>query len=179
ECRSTKNPATRPLKKCPKCQKGFHWANQCRSSGNGNSGRGSAGLDLILQADTDFQLPGEVHMIPTQVTGPLPPQMVGLILPRSHAGRKGFFVIPGVVDADYTGVLKVQVWTNLPQRLPRGSSIAQLILVPYSVLGVESRERGTGGFGSTLPINPSVLALTARIQGKNRGNGGCCTTSEK
>uniref|UniRef100_A0A8C8SGX8 dUTPase-like domain-containing protein n=1 Tax=Pelusios castaneus TaxID=367368 RepID=A0A8C8SGX8_9SAUR len=124
---------------------------------------GSAGLDLILQADTDFQLPGEVHVIPTQVTGPLPPQVVGLILPRSHAGRMGFFVIPGVIDADYTGILKVQVWTSLPQQLPKGSSIAQLILVPFWVPGAKNKERATGGFGST----------------KNRGSGDCCTTSEK
>uniref|UniRef100_A0A8C8VI55 dUTPase-like domain-containing protein n=1 Tax=Pelusios castaneus TaxID=367368 RepID=A0A8C8VI55_9SAUR len=116
---------------------------------------GSAGLDLILQTDTNFQLPGEVHVIPTQVTGPLPPHVVGLILPRSHAGRKEFFVIPGVVDADYTGVLKVQVWTNFPQQLPKGSSVAQLILLPSLVPGAEHKERGDGGFGSTLPSDSS------------------------
>ncbi|CAM4594850.1 unnamed protein product [Lepidochelys kempii] len=74
---------------------------------------GSAGLDLIMQEDTDFQLPGEVCAIPTQVTGPLPAGFVGLVLPRSHAGKQGFFVIPGVIDADYTGIIKVQVWTYL------------------------------------------------------------------
>uniref|UniRef100_A0A8C8RK42 dUTPase-like domain-containing protein n=1 Tax=Pelusios castaneus TaxID=367368 RepID=A0A8C8RK42_9SAUR len=110
---------------------------------------GSASLDLILQTDTDFQLPGEVHVVPTQVKGPLPPHVVGLILPRSHAGRKGFFVIPGVVDADYSGVLKVQVWTNLPQQLSKGSSVAQLILLPSLVPGAEHRERGDGGFGKS------------------------------
>ncbi|CAM4546986.1 unnamed protein product [Caretta caretta] len=94
---------------------------------------GSAGLDLIMQEDTDFWLPGDVCAIPTQVTGPLPAGFVGLVLPRSHAGKQGFFVIPGVIDADYTGIIKVQVWTHLPQSLPRGQSIAQLILVPYQV----------------------------------------------
>ncbi|CAM4598191.1 unnamed protein product [Lepidochelys olivacea] len=108
-----------------------------------------------LQEDTDFQLPGEVCAIPTQVTGPLPAGFVGLVLPRSHAGKQGFFVIPGVIDADYTGIIKVQVWTHLPQSLPRGRSIAQLILVPYQVPAAEDRTRGGGGFGSTLSHSPS------------------------
>uniref|UniRef100_A0A8C8SIU3 dUTPase-like domain-containing protein n=1 Tax=Pelusios castaneus TaxID=367368 RepID=A0A8C8SIU3_9SAUR len=122
---------------------------------------GSAGLDLILQTATDFQLPGEVHVTPTQVMGPVPPHAVGLILPRSHAGSKGFFVIPGVVHANYTGVLKVQVWTNPPQQLPKGSSVAQLILLPSLVPGAQHKERSDGGFGSTLPSDSSVNINTS------------------
>ncbi|XP_048700863.2 uncharacterized protein LOC125634328 isoform X3 [Caretta caretta] len=131
---------------------------------------GSAGLDLIMQEDTDFRLPGEVCAIPTQVTGPLPAGFVGLVLPRSHAGKQGFFVIPGVIDADYTGIVKVQVWTHLPQSLPRGWSIAQLILVPYQVPAAEDRTRGGGGFGSTLSHSPShsasspLVALTMSVR---------------
>ncbi|CAM4605202.1 unnamed protein product [Caretta caretta] len=131
---------------------------------------GSAGLDLIMQEDTDFRLPGEVCAIPTQVTGPLPAGFVGLVLPRSHAGKQGFFVIPGVIDADYTGIIKVQMWTHLPQSLPRGRSIAQLILVPYQVPAAEDRTRGGGGFGSTLSHSPShsasspLVALTMSVR---------------
>ncbi|CAM4564516.1 unnamed protein product [Caretta caretta] len=130
---------------------------------------GSAGLDLIMQEDADFQLPGEVCAIPTQVTGPLPAGFVGLVLPCSHAGKQGFFVIPGVTDADYTGV-KVQVWTHLPQSLPRGRAIAQLILVPYQVPAAEDRARGGGCFGSTLSQSPpqdtssSLVALTMSLR---------------
>ncbi|CAM4563885.1 unnamed protein product [Caretta caretta] len=130
----------------------------------------SAGLDLIMQEDADFQLPGEVCAIPTQMTGPLPDGFVGLVLPRSHAGKQGFFVIPGVIDADYTGVIKVQVWTHLPQSLPPGRSIAQLILVPYQVPAAEDRARGGGGFGSTLAQSPShntsspLVALTMSVR---------------
>ncbi|XP_074986999.1 uncharacterized protein LOC142072805 isoform X2 [Caretta caretta] len=124
---------------------------------------GSAGLDLIMQEDTDFRLPGEVCAIPTQVTGPLPAGFVGLVLPRSHAGKQGFFVIPGVIDADYTGIIKVQVWTHLPQSLPRGRSIAQLILVPYQVPAAEDRTRGGGGFGSTLSHSPSYSASSPLV----------------
>nr|XP_048723916.1 uncharacterized protein LOC125644273 [Caretta caretta] len=131
---------------------------------------GSAGLDLIMQEDTDFRLPGEVCAIPTQVMGPLPAGFVGLVLPRSHAGKQGFFVIPGVIDADYTGIVRVQVWTHLPQSLPRGRSIAQLILVPYQVPAAEDRTRGGGGFGSTLSHSPShsasspLVALTMSVR---------------
>ncbi|CAM4611912.1 unnamed protein product [Lepidochelys kempii] len=131
---------------------------------------GSAGLDLIMQEDADFQLPGEVCAIPTQVTGPLPAGFVGLVLPCSHAGKQGFFVIPGVIDADYNGVIKVQVWTHLPQSLLCGRSIAQLILVPYQVPAAEDRARGRGGFGSTLAQSPShstsspLVALTMSVR---------------
>uniref|UniRef100_A0A8C0HGM4 dUTPase-like domain-containing protein n=1 Tax=Chelonoidis abingdonii TaxID=106734 RepID=A0A8C0HGM4_CHEAB len=120
---------------------------------------GSAGLDLIMQQDTEFTLPGEVHVVETQAKGPLPAGMVGHVLPRSHAGRKGFFVIPGVIDPDYQGIIKVQVWTNLPQTLPRDQSVAQLILVPYSVPGAVQQERGDAGFGSTL------IGLTTTVTG--------------
>ncbi|CAM4671244.1 unnamed protein product [Lepidochelys kempii] len=102
--------------------------------------------------------------------GPLPAGFVGLVLPRSHAGKQGFFVIPGVIDADYTGIIKVQVWTHLPQSLPRGRSIAQLILVPYQVPAAEDRTRGRGGFGSTLSHSPShsasspLVALTMSVR---------------
>ncbi|CAM4657404.1 unnamed protein product, partial [Lepidochelys kempii] len=84
-------------------------------------------------------------------------------------GNRAFFVIPGVIDADYTGIIKVQVWTHLPQSLPRGWSIAQLILVPYQVPAAENRTRGGGGFGSTLSHSPShstsspLVALTMSV----------------
>ncbi|CAM4526053.1 unnamed protein product [Lepidochelys kempii] len=131
---------------------------------------GSAGLDLIMQEDADFRLPGEVCAIPTQVTGPLPAGFVGLVVPRSHAGKQGFFVIPGVIDADYTGVIKLQVWTHLPQSLPCGRSIAQLILVPYQVPAAEEWAQGGNNFGSTLSQLPShnmsspLVALTMSLR---------------
>lgn len=56
-------------------------------------------------------------MIPTQLRGPLPKDTVGLLLPRSHAPKKGIFVIQGIIDSDFTGIIKVQVWTYLSPKV--------------------------------------------------------------
>ncbi|CAM4497225.1 unnamed protein product [Caretta caretta] len=58
ECRSSTAP-TRPSKKCPKCRKGYHWANQCRSG----SGNRTMGLPRTQ---------GQTGVFPTQTTVPLP-----------------------------------------------------------------------------------------------------------
>ncbi|CAM4499613.1 unnamed protein product [Lepidochelys kempii] len=57
ECRSSAAPA-RPSKKCPKCRKGYHWANQCRS-GSGNRTTGSP------------RTQGQTGVFPAQTTVPL------------------------------------------------------------------------------------------------------------
>uniref|UniRef100_A0A8C6XUK4 dUTPase-like domain-containing protein n=1 Tax=Naja naja TaxID=35670 RepID=A0A8C6XUK4_NAJNA len=114
--------------------------------------RGSAGIDLILQEEVKFKFPGEVQVVPSQLSGPLPQNYVGLVLPWSSMGKNGIFVIPGVIDSDYTGIIYVQLWTNFPQILPIHSSPAQLLHLPYFVpAGGEPKERGEGGFVSTDP----------------------------
>ena len=50
---------------------------------------GSAGIGLINGEEVNIQLPGGVYLIPTQLRGPLPQDTVGLLLPRSHARKKG------------------------------------------------------------------------------------------
>uniref|UniRef100_A0A8C5SD03 dUTPase-like domain-containing protein n=1 Tax=Laticauda laticaudata TaxID=8630 RepID=A0A8C5SD03_LATLA len=82
----------------------------------------SAGIDLITQEEIEFKFPMEVKIVPTQFKGPLPLGLVGLIFPRSSAHKKGCFVVPGVIDLDYTGILMIQIWVNLPQVLPCNSS---------------------------------------------------------
>ncbi|CAM4673722.1 unnamed protein product [Lepidochelys kempii] len=54
ECRSSMAPA-RPSKKCPKCRKGYHWANQCHS-GSGNCTMGPP------------RTQGQTGVFPTQTT---------------------------------------------------------------------------------------------------------------
>uniref|UniRef100_A0A674IUD2 dUTPase-like domain-containing protein n=1 Tax=Terrapene triunguis TaxID=2587831 RepID=A0A674IUD2_9SAUR len=95
--------------------------------------RGSAGIDLVNQENMDITLPGEVLLMPSQIQGPLPEGMVGLVLPRSSASKQGLFVVPGVVDSDYGGVIHVQLWSHLPKQLFQGDAWVQLILVPYSL----------------------------------------------
>uniref|UniRef100_A0A670XQA9 dUTPase-like domain-containing protein n=1 Tax=Pseudonaja textilis TaxID=8673 RepID=A0A670XQA9_PSETE len=65
---------------------------------------GSAGIDLITQEEIEFKIPLEVKIVPSQFKGFLPSGLVGLILPRSFAHKKGCFVVPGVIDSDYTAL---------------------------------------------------------------------------
>uniref|UniRef100_A0A8D0DIH0 Peptidase A2 domain-containing protein n=1 Tax=Salvator merianae TaxID=96440 RepID=A0A8D0DIH0_SALMN len=131
---------------------------------------GSAGLDLTDTSAVEFKFPYEVQLCDTQIRGPLPSQTVRLILPQSSANKKGIFVVPGVIDTDYTGILKVQLWTNLPQTPPEKTSVSQLILLPYVTPGASTVERGDRGFGSTdicylSNISLSRPMLTLQIQG--------------
>uniref|UniRef100_A0A674J379 dUTPase-like domain-containing protein n=1 Tax=Terrapene triunguis TaxID=2587831 RepID=A0A674J379_9SAUR len=73
--------------------------------------RGSAGIDLVNQKNMDITLPGEVLLMPSQIQGPLPEGTVGL----------GLFVVPGVMDSDYGGIIHVQMWSHLPKQLSYGS----------------------------------------------------------
>ncbi|XP_058039686.1 uncharacterized protein LOC131198731 [Ahaetulla prasina] len=127
----------------------------------------SAGVDLVTQEDLDFKFPLEVKLVPSQFSGPIPSGLVGLILPRSSAHKLGCFVVPGVIDSDYTGVILMQIWVNIPQLLSKGSSVAQLLFLPYKVPISGTGHRGDAGFGSTslsvgllYSINSSRQLLT-------------------
>ncbi|CAI5799314.1 retrovirus group K member 113 Gag polyproteinpolyprotein-like-like [Podarcis lilfordi] len=52
-------------------------------------------------------------------TGPLPPKVAGLILPKFSAAKEGIQVIPGVLDPDYVGTIMVQLWSHMPMQLKR------------------------------------------------------------
>lgn len=48
-----------------------------------------------------------VHLLPTAVFGPLPFQTHALLLGRSSTTRTGLFILPGIIDADYKGEIKI------------------------------------------------------------------------
>ena len=50
-----------------------------------------------------------VTLIPMGVADPLPEGIVGLVLGRSSLSFQGISVVPGVVDFDYTGKIKVLI----------------------------------------------------------------------
>lgn len=50
-----------------------------------------------------------MHLISTSVLGTLPPGTVGLIIGHSSNYKKNFEVVPGVVDSDTLGEIKVMV----------------------------------------------------------------------
>lgn len=67
----------------------------------------------------------EVHKIPSNAMGPLISQdsvVGGLFLGHSSAGVKGLLVVPGAIDADYTGCIYIMAYTICPPLfVPKGS----------------------------------------------------------
>lgn len=74
--------------------------------------------------------------ISASVLGPLPANPVGLLLERSSMTMKGFPVLPGFIDADDTGKIKVMAHTpkNIVTIAPE-MKIAQLVVLPLSKQG--------------------------------------------
>lgn len=70
-----------------------------------------------------------VVVIPTGIKGPLSNTPLGsLLLGRSSVGHKGLIVIPGIIDFDHVGEIRVMGYTiNPPLFIPKGTKIAQLI----------------------------------------------------
>lgn len=65
---------------------------------------------------------------------------------------RGLHVLPGVVDADYTGEIKIMVTVELEVIvIPQGDRIAQLLLLPLLSTNnpIRNPHRGNQGFGST------------------------------
>ncbi|NXE02452.1 POK9 protein, partial [Chaetorhynchus papuensis] len=111
---------------------------------------GSTSLDLAT-ASTVTILDSSVHLIPTEVNGPLGQGRSALLLGHSSTTLMGLFVLPGIIDADFLGEIKIMVWTPFPPcTVPQGSKIAQLIFFTASMpINMVQKQRGEDGFGST------------------------------
>ena len=124
----------------------------------------AAGLDLVACLDGKIVLPpGQAILVGTGIAVHLnDPGYVALIFPRSGNGHKRGMVLgngTGVIDADYTGELKVSVLNRShtePLTIEPGERIAQLVITPVvrpEFIWVEdfsaSSDRGSGGFGSS------------------------------
>ena len=97
----------------------------------------------------------------------IPAGFVGLVLPRSSMSAKGVICATGVIDAGYSGSIKIclrcQKWhfnsdlnlDNETLRVYAGERIAQLVIVPIpeielaTVNELPQTERGSEGFGSS------------------------------
>lgn len=123
---------------------------------------GSAGLDLCACIDEPLTLDGgETALIPTGLAIALPSAQYGaFVFARSGLSIKhgiGLLNSVGVIDSDYRGEIKVGIINQIqePYTIQPGERIAQLVVMPVSVMPVEEAadldetERGAGGFGST------------------------------
>lgn len=117
-----------------------------------------AGLDVFVDDAINEPLwAGETRRLHVGVGVEIPAGHVGLLLPRSSTSLRGLLVHTGVIDAGFVGQLAATV-TNLTRDhvpVPRGTKIAQLVLVPMVTPAVDRVEelsntaRGAGGYGST------------------------------
>ncbi|UTC29897.1 dUTP pyrophosphatase [Bajunvirus bajun] len=120
----------------------------------------SAGLDLHYDGDTPLEFySGSRHIIPTGIAMTPPEGCYGRIAGRSGlAAKQGLDVIGGVVDADYTGEIRVVLVSGTRDEvfvIQPGDRVAQIIFEqcviaePDEVAALDTTERGQGGFGST------------------------------
>ena len=106
-----------------------------------------------------------IHLVDSNLVGPLGHGLSALLIGRSSAFKKGIFVIPGLIDADFEGTIKIMVYTLTPPlTIMEGSKIAQLIPFESKVPNAEQKKRGEKGFGSTG--QPDVLLALDISRGK-------------
>lgn len=108
-----------------------------------------------------------VQALPTGVYGPLPERTMGLVLGCSSTLLKGIHILPGVIDADYKGEIKILTtveWEVLV--IPQGDRIAQLVLLPQVLTNNPflKGHRGNQGFGSIGTCVFWVAILQDRLQ---------------
>ena len=116
-----------------------------------------AGLDLRLAADAPRMLKqGEIYRFDTGIHVIIPVGWCGLIMPRSSSISRGIEVLNGVVDAGYTGSIKILLRALQEVYVCPGEAYAQLVVVrtfsgrviPGNVAAVRT-ERSGQGFGSS------------------------------
>ena len=100
--------------------------------------------------------PGERKLISTGVSCEFPNNTYGRVAPRSSLSLKGIDIGAGVIDSDYTGIIKVLLINNGKDNflVNFGDKISQLILEEYRpviayLADISMTQRGSGGFGST------------------------------
>lgn len=116
----------------------------------------NAGYDLYATKNT-WIFPFKVKKVPVNLCCLLPTNTFGLVTSRSGESLKGNFVVPGVIDCNYTGQI-CAIMTRigfLPRRIKKGTRIAQMIIINYNDVSFTEKSelsktnRGSNGFGSS------------------------------
>uniref|UniRef100_A0A8B9UVS6 dUTPase-like domain-containing protein n=1 Tax=Anas zonorhyncha TaxID=75864 RepID=A0A8B9UVS6_9AVES len=117
---------------------------------NAPASRGSLRVDLAIAVSVTLS-DKSVVAIPTGIQGLLSnTPLGGLLLGRSSVGLKGLIVIPGIIDIDHVGEIRVMAYTfNPPLFIPKGTKIAQLVALRNYQPCAGAQVNREGGFGST------------------------------
>ena len=115
-----------------------------------------AGYDLRTPYNYAIQ-PRSFGTIDTGVHVQIPEGYVGFLKSKSGLNVKHSITGEGVIDAGYTGSIKVKLYNNgnSTKRFYKGDKIIQLVILPIytpeieRVDSLEKTDRGANGFGST------------------------------
>ncbi len=119
--------------------------------------QGDLGYDVFADEDKWIE-PGGFKLVSTGISVHNSSYKYGFIIKdRSSIAIKGLFTHAGVIDAGYTGEIKVLFHNNSATsiKIERGDKIAQLVPQPvvnfevYEVDELYQTQRGDNGFGST------------------------------
>lgn len=119
--------------------------------------KGDAGWDLSSCEDTVVP-PNSWKLVDTGIGITVPEGTYGRVAPRSGVSTKGISVNAGVIDRNYTGVVKVLLVNHgdTPFNINCGNKIAQLLLEKIVedcdlkvVDELGETNRGAAGFGSS------------------------------
>lgn len=116
-----------------------------------------AGMDLVAVSMNDTD---EYIEYDTGIALEIPKGYVGLVFPRSSVSKLDLIQANsvGVIDSSYRNSIKVRFKKLKDDGVCRyvpGERIAQLIILPYPMIGfnevekLSDSDRGLGGFGST------------------------------
>ncbi len=135
-----------------------------------------AGFDLYAKEDQQIGMNNVIFDTGVHIL--IPAGFVGLVLPRSSMSAKGVICATGVIDAGYSGSIKIclrcQNWffnglqdhlsldnnhhlslDNKPLKVHAGERIAQIVIVPLPEIELQEvselpkTDRGSNGFGSS------------------------------
>lgn len=115
-----------------------------------------AGADLFSREEVTI-CSGKAYVFDTGVHMAIPYGYAGFVKSKSGLNVNHNLVSEGVVDAGYTGSIRVKLY-NLgkePYTVHVGDKISQIVILPVELCGfrqvsrLEETERGNGGFGST------------------------------
>ena len=121
-------------------------------------------MDLATAVDTTL-VTTAVTLIDSDQRGPLGHKLSALLIGHSSVSRQGIFIVPSLINTDYTEIIKIIVYTLTPPiTIPQGSKIAQLILFQSMLLRSLPKQRGARGFGSIE--SPDVLLAIDIERGK-------------
>lgn len=115
-----------------------------------------AGYDLYSTEDVMLYARGSV-IIDTEVCMQIPHGYAGLLVSKSGLNVKYGITSTGLIDAGYTGTIKVKLYNNSNDDywICKGDKISQIMILPIFkedleiVESLEDTDRGTNGFGSS------------------------------